>query len=70
MVGTKADLAFGRKVSFEEARELSSSLNATYLEISSVINTNVKYLFETALTELLGKVHIWKHCDDASDDDE
>jgi homospermidine synthase len=50
VVGTKTDLAFGRKVSFEEARELSASINATYLEISSVINTNVKYLFEIALT--------------------
>ena len=41
IVGTKADLAYQREISYEEARSLADELNATYIEVSSAINTNV-----------------------------
>ena len=50
IVGTKADLGFQRAVSYEEARCLADELNATYIEVSSSINTNVGMIFEQVMS--------------------
>jgi GTPase SAR1 family protein len=46
VVGAKTDLSDSRVIPYEEARELASEINATYLEVSSALNTNVNSIFE------------------------
>lgn len=45
-------------MSYEEARHCALELNAYYFEVSSAINTNVTSVFESAITQLLGKLGI------------
>ena len=45
-------------MSYEEARQCALELNAYYFEVSSAINTNVTSVFESAITQLLGKLGI------------
>ncbi len=56
VVGTKTDLAYSRDVSFEEAKELALDLNASYVEVSSVLNTNVNSLFTSVLDQLMNNL--------------
>jgi hypothetical protein len=61
-VGAKTDLGDCRLVSFEEARELATELNASYIEVSSAINTNVNCIFERVIEAFI------PHCDLATSD--
>ena len=53
MVGTKVDLAYQRQVTFEEAASFAASIGASYLEVSSALNTNVVDLFEHIVNQLV-----------------
>jgi hypothetical protein len=53
MVGTKVDLAYQRQVTFEEAASFAASIGASYLEVSSALNTNVADLFEHIVNQLV-----------------
>lgn len=55
IVGTKTDLGFERAVSYEEALDLAHDLKATYVEVSSAINTNVDGLFAALMDSLIPK---------------
>ena len=45
-------------MSYEEGRQCALDLNASYFEVSTAINTNVSSVFESAITQLLGKLGI------------
>jgi Ras-related protein Rab-1A len=53
IVGAKTDLSDTRVVSYEEARELAFELNASYVEVSSAINTNLNAVFDTIMESLI-----------------
>jgi GTPase SAR1 family protein len=63
IVGAKTDLSDNRVITYEEGRELATQLNATYLEVSSAINTNVTTIFDRIIEELIPQ-------DDVSFEDE
>ena len=53
IVGAKTDLNDTRIVSYEEARELAYELNASYVEVSSAINTNMNAVFDNIMESLI-----------------
>jgi small GTP-binding protein len=53
IVGGKTDLNDTRVVSYEEARELAYELNASYVEVSSAINTNINAVFDNIMESLI-----------------
>lgn len=53
IVGAKTDLNDNRVVSYEEARELAYELNASYVEVSSAINTNMNAVFDNIMETLI-----------------
>ncbi len=53
IVGAKTDLSDTRVIPYEEARELAMELNATYIEVSSAINTNVDAIFNQMIDKLI-----------------
>jgi Ras-related protein Rab-1A len=53
IVGAKTDLSDNRVVPYEEARELAIELNATYVEVSSAINTNLNAVFDNIMESLI-----------------
>jgi GTPase SAR1 family protein len=72
VVGTKADKTFHRAVSYEEAQSMVEEAlqEATYVEVSSAINTNVDMVFEQVVQQLLDQVQGALKSVNASDEEE
>ena len=56
VAGAKTDLAEKRKVSYEEARAFALEIDASYIEVSSAINSNVNSLFDMVSSQILLKI--------------
>lgn len=56
-------------MSYEEARQLALELGASYVEVSSAINTNVNGLFSSIVDQLMSNLGFHEDVDEEIEED-